>query len=188
MLRMSRITDYGIVLLTQLAADEAEPGGRGDTAAFVADRPASTAPAEAVHNARELAARAGLPLPVVSKILKALTREGFLVSHRGARGGYALARRPEHISVASIIDALEGPIALTECGTELHGACEREMRCAVRQPWQRINREVRKTLERVRLSDLATPGVRFEPSRAAFSLLLNDPVSVSPRNDAPAAD
>lgn len=137
MLRMSRITDYGIVLLTHLAAD---------------------APDEAVHNARELAARAGLPLPVVSKILKALTREGFLLSQRGAKGGYTLSRPPEAISVASIIDALEGPIALTECGTELHGACERELRCAVRQPWQQINREVRRALEKVRLSDLAHPG------------------------------
>src|SRR5690606_36837478 len=109
MLRMSRITDYGIVLLTHLAA---------------------AAPGETVHNARELAARAGLPLPVVSKILKTLTREGFLLSHRGAKGGYALARRPEQITVASVIDALEGPIALTECGTELDGACEREARCA----------------------------------------------------------
>lgn len=152
MLRMSRITDYGIVLLTHLAADAAEAGGappalRGDPA-----------PAETVHNARELAARAGLPLPVVSKILKALTREGFLLSHRGAKGGYALARRPEAISVAEVIDALEGPIALTECGTEVHGACERESRCSVRQPWQQINREVRKALEKVRLSDLVAPG------------------------------
>jgi FeS assembly SUF system regulator len=156
MLRMSRITDYGIVLLTHLAA------GADDH----------------VHNARELSTRAGLPLPVVSKILKALTREGFLLSHRGIKGGYALARRPEEISVASIIDALEGPIALTECGTGAHGACERESRCAVRQPWQQINREVRKALARVRLSDLAHPG---GPARAnPVFLALNDPAPASP--------
>jgi FeS assembly SUF system regulator len=180
---MSRITDYGIVLLTQLAADASAPAVPDDGPAD----PREASPSEAIHNARELAARAGLPLPVVSKILKALTREGFLVSQRGARGGYALARRPEDISVASIIDALEGPIALTECGTELHGACERESRCAVRQPWQQINREVRKTLERVRLSDLAAPSPRFDGSTGTLPLLLNDPVSVSPRG-APAAD
>jgi FeS assembly SUF system regulator len=130
MLRMSRLTDYGIVLLTHLAG---EPG--------------------AVHNARELAVRAGLPLPVVSKILKALTREGFLLSQRGAKGGYTLARPPEQITVVSVIDALEGPIALTECGVH-PGACERETRCAVRAPWQQINHAVRRTLEGVRLSEL----------------------------------
>jgi FeS assembly SUF system regulator len=162
---MSRITDYGIVLLTHLAADAGDP-------------------AEPVHNARELAARAGLPLPIVSKILKTLTREGFLLSHRGIKGGYALSRRPEAITVASIIDALEGPIALTECGTERNGACERESRCAVRQPWQQINREVRKALERVRLSDLAPPG---GPARQHPDLLvLADPIPVSPPSGAPA--
>lgn len=162
MLRMSRITDYGIVLLTHLAAD---------------------GPDEAVHNARELAARAGLPLPVVSKILKTLAREGFLHSQRGAKGGYALSRAPEEISVAAVIDALEGPIALTECGTELHGACEREARCAVRQPWQQINREVRKALSKVRLSDLAHPGGQPRPHAEFLAI---EPLPVSPPAGAPA--
>jgi FeS assembly SUF system regulator len=161
---MSRITDYGIVLLTHLAAD--------------ASQAAASAAVEPVHNARELAARAGLPVPVVSKILKALTREGFLHSQRGIKGGYALARRPEDISVAAIIDALEGPIALTECGTEAHGACVRESRCAVRQPWQRINREVRRTLERVRLSDLANPNA-FQ-ARDELSLVFTESASAPP--------
>ena len=161
MLRMSRLTDYGIVLLTQLAAD-----APGAASASAGTSPPAAA-VEPIHNARELAARAGLPLPVVSKILKALTREGFLLSHRGAKGGYALARRPEEISVADVIDALEGPIALTECGTEPLGACEREARCAVRQPWQQINREVRRALERVRLADLVQPGRYTAPEPAA---------------------
>lgn len=162
MLRMSRITDYGIVLLTHLAAQ----------------------PDDHVHNARELSSRAGLPLPVVSKILKTLTREGFLLSHRGIKGGYALARPPDEISVAAVIDALEGPIALTECGTELHGACERESRCAVRQPWQQINREVRRTLERVRLSDLAHPGGPTRPLPPF--LVLTEPSPAPPPSGAPA--
>jgi len=148
MLRMSRITDYGIVLLTHLASTS------GDE----------------VHNARALAERAGLPLPVVSKILKALTREGFLHSQRGARGGYALARPPEAISVAAVIDALEGPIALTECGTH-PGACERESRCAVRAPWQQINRAVRDTLEQVRLSELL-PSAPPEPATTSIPVTL----------------
>lgn len=138
MLRMSRITDYGIVLLTHLAASDAKR----------------------TYNARELAEAAHLPLPVVSKILKVLTREGFLVSSRGIKGGYSLARPPEDVSVVDVIDALEGPIALTECGT---GSCEREASCRVRAPWQRINRVVRKSLEDVRLSDLVTPSILFTP-------------------------
>jgi FeS assembly SUF system regulator len=132
MLRMSRLTDYGLVLLTHLAS----------------------APVDQVHNARELAESAHLPLPMVSKILKVLTREGFLVSQRGAKGGYSLARRPEDVTVVAVIDALEGPIALTECGA---GSCEREANCVVRAPWQRINRVVRQSLEDVRLADLITP-------------------------------
>lgn len=178
MLRMSRLTDYGIVLLTHLAADASEVGDPAPPSP-----PAASL--DAVHNARELSTRTGLPLPVVSKILKTLTREGFLLSQRGAKGGYALSRRPEEISVASIIDALEGPIALTECGTERHGACERESRCAVRQPWQQINRELRKTLERVRLSDLARPsGVHL--ARPDPSYFTNDPLPVAPPSGAPA--
>jgi len=132
MLRMSRLTDYGLVLLTHLAST----------------------PVDQVHNARELAESAHLPLPMVSKILKVLTREGFLVSQRGAKGGYSLARRPEDVTVVAVIDALEGPIALTECGA---GSCEREANCVVRAPWQRINRVVRQSLEDVRLADLITP-------------------------------
>lgn len=163
MLRVSRITDYGIVLLAHLTgrarSAQSDPSGE-----------------QAVQNARELAARAGLPLPVVSKILKTLARQGLLISHRGARGGYQLARPAESISVATIIDALEGPIALTECGTAPRGSCERESRCAVRRPWQQINRELRKTLERVRLSDLTRP-TGADPSA---SLVLDDPLPIAP--------
>lgn len=132
MLRMSRVTDYGLVLLTHLAA--------GDPARHT--------------NARELAESAHLPLPMVSKILKVLAREGFLASHRGVKGGYSLTRSPAEISVVDVIDALEGPIALTECGI---GSCEREASCRVRAPWQRINKVVRQSLEDVRLSDLVGP-------------------------------
>ena len=131
MIRLSRITDYGIVLMAHLA--EGEPA--------------------AVHNAREVAAETQLPAPVVSKILKSLAREGLLVSHRGAKGGYSLARPPEEISVPEMITALEGPIGLTEC--TLHpGNCAQEASCHVREPWQRINQAVREALARISLADL----------------------------------
>ena len=134
MIRLSRLSDYGIVLMAHLAGlDRDDP-----------------------HAAREIAGAAGLPLPVASKLLKALAREGLLVSHRGAKGGYTLARRPEEISTAQMITALEGPIGLTEC-TVHPGECAQESSCHVREPWQRINDVVRTALSEVSLADLAQP-------------------------------
>ena len=104
----------------------------------------------------EVAAEAGLPLPVVSKILKALAREGLLVSHRGAKGGYSLARPASEISAAEMIAALEGPIGLTECSVH-PGQCVQEASCHVREPWQRINAVVRGALGSVTLAELAAP-------------------------------
>ncbi len=134
MLRISRLTDYGIVLLAHLAQS-----GNGSP-----------------HNARELAERSDLPLPAVSKILKILTHEGLLVSQRGAKGGYGLARDAGDISVAQIIAALEGPIALTEC-TLGPGHCDQEVSCMTRLPWQRINLAVQEALARVSLAELVAP-------------------------------
>jgi FeS assembly SUF system regulator len=133
-IRLSRLSDYGIVLMAHLAG-------------FADELP---------HNAREVASRAGLPLPVVSKLLKALAREGLLESHRGAKGGYTLARRPETITAEEMITALEGPIGLTECSVH-PGACTQEASCHVREPWQRINDVVRHALTEVTLADLAQP-------------------------------
>ena len=133
MIRLSRLSDYAIVLMAQLAARA------GD----------------APSNAREVAAEAKLPLPVVSKVLKALARRGLLVSHRGAKGGYSLARPPAEINAAEMIAALEGPIGLTECAAH-PGQCVQEASCHVREPWQRINGVVRRALAEVTLADLVT--------------------------------
>jgi FeS assembly SUF system regulator len=135
MLRISKLTDYGIVLLVRFAADE--PG--------------------TTRTARDMAEATALPLPVVSKMLKALAGAGLLQSQRGSKGGYALARRPEQVSVAAIIEALEGPIALMECSAG-PGHCGQEPGCPVSAPWQRINRAIQGTLERVTLRDLVPGG------------------------------
>jgi len=133
-IRLSRLSDYGIVLMSHLAGfGDGEP-----------------------HNAREIAAEASLPQPVVSKLLKALARQGLLESHRGTKGGYSLARRPEEINAAEMITALEGPIGLTEC-TVHPGECAQEASCHVREPWRRINDVVRAALAEVSLADLAQP-------------------------------
>jgi FeS assembly SUF system regulator len=133
MIRITKQTDYGIVLLTQMATH-----------------------AERQYNAPDLAAEARLPLPMVSKILKLLTREGVLVSHRGVKGGYSLARHPQAISMAEIIAALEGPIAITECVDE-GGDCVHERLCPVRSNWHRINEAVLAALQGITLAEMAHP-------------------------------
>jgi FeS assembly SUF system regulator len=142
--RLSKTTDYGIVLLAGLARDpSAEP-----------------------RNARELAEGSDLPVPMASKILKALAKEGLLVSQRGSKGGYRLARDPAELSVSEMVRVLEGPVALTDCaiGPSL---CEHEAMCAVREPWQLISRVVEQALSDVTLADL----VRGRPSPAFASVV-----------------
>jgi FeS assembly SUF system regulator len=130
-IRITKQTDYGIVLLTHLAATP-----------------------ERQVNAPELAAETRLPLPMVSKILKLLVREGVLLSHRGVKGGYGLARTPEEISMAEVISALEGPIAITECIDD-HSGCSHEPFCAVRGRWHRINAALREALQGITLEEMA---------------------------------
>ena len=134
MFRISRLTDYGIVVMAHLAECLDDDS----------------------HNARELAEDTQLPAPVVSKILKSLTRAGLLVSQRGSKGGYSLARTPGEIPVVEMITALEGPVGITEC-TIHPGACAQESSCQVRDPWQRINGAVHAALETITLADLAKP-------------------------------
>ncbi len=132
MLRISKLTDYGIVLLVHFARE--------------ADGTTLTA--------REMAEATGLPLPAVSKMLKSLASASLLDSQRGSRGGYQLARQPEAVSVAEVIEALEGPIALMECAAG-PGHCDQESQCGLSTPWLRINRAIQSTLTRVSLAELA---------------------------------
>jgi len=132
MIRINRLTDYGIVLLARFAH----------------------APEGAVLSARELALETGIPLPTASKILKALTRADLLLSHRGTQGGYSLSRPALDVSVADVIACLEGPIALTDCAGEADGTCEIEVTCPVRTNWQRITDAIRLALEEIPLTEM----------------------------------
>ena len=98
-----------------------------------------------------------LPLPTVSKVLKQLLQSGLLVSHRGINGGYSLAKEPTEISVAEIIAAIEGPIALTECSTDVTGLCDLERSCPIKTNQRVISQVVRGALQKVMLSDLIQP-------------------------------
>jgi FeS assembly SUF system regulator len=168
MFRLSRMTDYGIVLLAHLAS-ERNP------------QPEESSP----QNARELAQQVGLPLPVVSKVLKQLARAGILDSHRGAKGGFTLTRRPEDLSVAELVTALDGPVALTQCAA-LPGGCDHERTCAVRSPWQVINQVVQYALSEVSLADLVNPA--FAAQHAPLASIESIPVTAPALTHAPSEE
>jgi FeS assembly SUF system regulator len=134
LIRLTRQADYGIVLMTCFAGHPECP----------------------LRNARDLAAETNLPLPTVSKVLKVLAREGLLDSHRGVKGGYRLARPAEEITVAQIITAVDGPIAVTECLDPSSADCDIESVCPCRTPWQRINDAVREALAAIPLSEMGS--------------------------------
>ena len=139
MLRISRLTDYATVILAAMAQ----------------------AP-ELLQTAAALAEQTRLSLPTVSKLLKQLQRSGLVASTRGLRGGYQLARPATEISAGDILDALEGPVALTDCASG-HGNCGLERTCHVGHAWQRLNLTIRRSLHEVSLAQLA--GLAVEPLR-----------------------
>jgi len=131
MLRIGKLTDYATVILASLATDRSR-----------------------LLNAGALAERTHIAAPTVSKLLKQLQRSGLVNSTRGTHGGYQLARPPEDISAAAILDALEGPLALTECSSG-EGVCCIEHSCSVGRTWQRLNVAIRRSLNEISLAQLA---------------------------------
>jgi len=135
MIRLAKLTDYGLVLMTTMARKSSAP----------------------VHTARDLASVTRLPLPTVSKLLKQLLQSGLMASHRGINGGYSLAKEPTEISLAEIIAAIEGPIALTECSTDVTGLCDLERSCPIKTNQRVVSEVVRGALQKVMLADLMQP-------------------------------
>lgn len=133
MLRISKMTDYAIMVMVELNASRGE-----------------------VLNAHVLAERSHLELPTVSKVLKLLVKTGLVDSYRGAAGGYSLERDANDISVAEVVAAIEGPIAMTECSVE-EGLCSQEANCGLRGNWQRISFAIAEAMENVSLAEMAQP-------------------------------
>jgi FeS assembly SUF system regulator len=131
MLRISRLTDYATVILAALA-----------------EQP------DHVRTATALADETRIAAPTVSKLLKQLQRAGLVASTRGLHGGYQLARPATQINAAAILDAMEGPVALTDCSAGL-GHCDIEGTCRVGRVWQRLNLAIRRSLSDVSLAQLA---------------------------------
>jgi FeS assembly SUF system regulator len=130
MLRLTKLADYGILLMTHMAASE-----------------------EKLHTAGDLSAVTHVPQPTVSKILQMLLNDQLLVSIRGARGGYRLARPAKEISIVNVISTLEGHIALTECNLD-DCDCAQQPVCGISGSWQRINEAVHMALQGITLADM----------------------------------
>jgi FeS assembly SUF system regulator len=139
MVRLTRMTDYAVVILCQMARD----------------------PVPAVFTASALAEATGLPLPSVSKLLKTLAHHGIVHAQRGASGGYVLARDPETISARDIVLALEGPVVLTACVDGGEGGCDFEGSCPIRGHWDPVNAAVHQALSNVTLAEMAAPRPTF---------------------------
>lgn len=132
MVRLSKLTDYAVVLLTQMVRRDGK-----------------------IATTANLSAITGLPHPTVSKVLKRLAKTGLLVAQRGASGGYSLARPAEEISVADVVTALDGPIAVTDCAQGSHNACQMEKKCPINGSWNRVNLAIRNALQGVTLAEMA---------------------------------
>ena len=137
MLRISKLTDYAILVMVELARD-------GE-----------------MLSAQALAERVGIEAPTASKVLKLLAGSGLLDSYRGASGGYRVNRQAGEISVAEVIEAIEGPVAMTECSEE-EGLCSQEASCELRGNWQRISLAVSRALKEVSLAEMSAP-MKHEP-------------------------
>jgi FeS assembly SUF system regulator len=135
MVKLGKLTDYGLLLLTCIART----------------------PGASLRTARDLGTETGLPLPTVSRLLQELLKSGLLHSQRGTKGGYTLARKPAEVSIVDVVAALEGPIALTECSTEVDGMCDLEPSCPIKSNQRVISQAVRGVLETITIADLVQP-------------------------------
>ena len=134
MLRLSKLTDYAVVVLVRL--------GRG------------AADGRDVQTSPGIAGATGIPEPTVAKVLKAMAAAGLVVSQRGARGGYRLARPLAAVPVSDVIEAVDGRIALTACVEGGEGRCEAESLCPVRGRWDPVNDAIREALASITIADM----------------------------------
>ena len=155
MLKLAKLTDYATVVMTAIAAD---PGR--------------------LHSAQELAERSRLSPATVAKLLKQLAKSRLIEATRGSQGGYRLTRAPDQITVADVVDAVEGPIAVTSCSIH-SGDCGIESSCGTRANWRLINTAIRQALEAVTLAQMAA-----SPARSSFG---EKPLRFHPRTSASAS-
>lgn len=148
-LRLTKLADYGVILMCEMSHSETR------------------------LSAQDLSASTGIPLPTVSKILNMLGRGNLLLSHRGLKGGFSLARADDEISVAEIIEAIDGPIALTLCVEGQKCDCGFDHLCSLKPRWQIINDAVKSALSDVSLSSIAEPAIGGKVMQKLLSVTTN---------------
>ena len=158
MLKLTKKADYGLIALKHLAVN-----GQGSA------------------SAKEIADTYGIPLPLLSKILQKLVKNGFLRSEHGTNGGYKLARDPHSITALDVIRSIDGPIVLTACFTE-HGFCSHTDKCNVREPLRKVHESILRLLSSITISDMSQDECR-EPDMAKsppslYGLAMNTPTAV----------
>jgi FeS assembly SUF system regulator len=155
MLRLSKLTDYAVVVMMRLAESD-------------------RCSAEGVQTSPCIAAATGVPEPTVAKVLKALATSGLVTSQRGARGGYRLTRPVEAVTIADVIAAIDGPIALTACVDGNHGSCDVESLCAVKGRWDLVNDAIHTALTSITLAEMREasipPAFRVDTALATSSV------------------
>ena len=144
MLRLSKKADYALIAMKHLALHS--------------DRGAASA--------REIAEQYDIPIELLAKVLQRLVRRGLLALHQGTRGGYRLARQAGLVSVADVIQAIDGPVAITACSTE-DGRCDQYSRCNVRDPLWRVRERILSALGECTIAELAADPPAPPTSRAA---------------------
>ena len=154
MIRLTNLADYAVLVMT-----------------------AAARATDARVSAARIAEATAIPVPTVAKLMGTLARAGLLVASRGVAGGFALARAPADISVAAIVEAVDGPIALTNCLSGDAHDCAIEGHCTVRGHWGPINRAVRAALEAVTLADLLRPSVPAAVERLVPAAALGEVVA-----------
>jgi Rrf2 family protein len=132
MLRLSKKADYALMAMKHLAL-------RGDRAS---------------SSAREIAEQYNIPIELMAKVLQRLVQRGLLASHQGTRGGYHLARQPAQISVADVIQAIDGPVTVTACSTD-DESCDQFAKCNVRDPLWRVRERILAALGDCTIAELA---------------------------------
>ncbi len=133
MLRLSKKADYALMAMKHLAVR----GDRGSS------------------SAREIAEQYDIPIELLAKVLQRLVRRGLLASHQGTRGGYQLARVPANISVADVIQAIDGPVTVTACSSDDGGTCDQYAKCNVRDPLWRVRERILAALGECTIAELA---------------------------------
>jgi FeS assembly SUF system regulator len=163
MLRLTKKADYSLIALKHFAARQRESG--------------------TAVSAKEVADTCGIPLPLLSKLLQKLSKTGFLVSEYGTNGGYRLARDPKNISALQVIHAIDGPVVLANCFTDVL-RCDHSSRCTVRRPLKRIHEAILRLLESVSIEDMLQDSEQEPAANAPHSLVA---LQSSPKHLEPSA-